>query len=129
MSSPGTPRVVVRAIEPGDRARLVDGLRRLSPRSRRQRFLAQRDDFTSGELDYLVDVDHHDHEALVALDLSTGALVGVARYVRLEGGRGALALAVADAWQGRGVGAALLGRLAAHARRAGIRSFESLTLA
>ena len=58
--------MVVRAIEPDDRALLVDGLRRLSPQSRRQRFLALRDHFTDDELDYLVDVDHHDHEALGA---------------------------------------------------------------
>src|SRR3954470_1476559 len=89
-------RIVMRPIEPGDRPLLVDGLARLSERSRRQRFLGPRDTFTSGELDYLVDVDHHDHEALVALDLSTGALVGVARYVRLEARRAELALTVAD---------------------------------
>ena len=121
--------MVVRAIEPGDRARLADGLRRLSPRSRRQRFLAQRDHFTDDELDYLVDVDHHDHEALVALDPGTGDLVGVARYVRLEPARAEVAVAVVDAWQGRGVGSLLLTRLARRARRAGIRWFESLTLA
>ena len=121
--------MVVRAIEPDDRALLVDGLRRLSPQSRRQRFLALRDHFTDDELDYLVDVDHHDHEALVALDPATGALVGVARYVRLEPARAEVAVAVVDAWQGRGVGTLLLTRLARRARRAGIRSFESITLA
>src|SRR3954447_644963 len=135
MSSPRITRVadgspvLIRPIEPRDRSLLVDGLARLSTRSRRQRFLAQRDAFTSRELDYLVDVDHHDHEALVALDVATGDLIGVARYVRLERRRAELALTVVDAWQGRGVGAALLDRLALHARRAGIRSFESLTLA
>lgn len=52
-----------------------------------------------------------------------GALIGEARFVRDRAAakRAELAIAVADGWQGRGVAAALLARLRAEARRAGVR--------
>jgi hypothetical protein len=31
---------------------------------------------------YLTEIDHHDHEAIAALDANTGEGIGVARYVR-----------------------------------------------
>jgi hypothetical protein len=31
---------------------------------------------------YLTEIDHHDHEAMIALDEQTGAGIGVACYVR-----------------------------------------------
>jgi GNAT superfamily N-acetyltransferase len=57
-------------------------------------------------------------------------LVAVARYVRLPEPETAaeVAVTVADAWQGRGAGTALLQRLARRARRAGIESFVGLCL-
>ena len=66
-------------------------------------------------------------ESLGALDPATGKAVGVARFIRLEpgGDRAEAAVAVVDEWQGRGLGAALLDRLAARAGEAGIRSFTA----
>jgi RimJ/RimL family protein N-acetyltransferase len=122
-------RLLVRPIEPGDRLRLAAILDGLSDTSRHQRFLAQRQSFTEAELDYLTRVDHHDHEALVAIDPATGDIVGVARYVRLEPTVAELAVTVTDAWQARGVGTLLLDRLAAHAARAGMQAFVALILA
>jgi len=54
--------------------------------------------------------------------------VGVARYIRSdeEGELAEVAVTVADQWQGRGLGRALLGRLTYLARRAGIRRFGAL---
>lgn len=78
---------------------------------------------------YLTEVDHHDHEALVAC--CEAEIVGVARYVRdrerLE--RAEVAVVVADDWNGRGLGRALLTELSARARVAGIETFTALVQA
>ena len=82
-------------------------------------------------LDYLTEVDHHDHEALVALDAETGEGVGVARFVRLDGrpATAEAAVTVVDRWQGRGLGTLLLELLATRARDEGIARFTALVLA
>jgi GNAT superfamily N-acetyltransferase len=80
---------------------------------------------------YLTDVDHHDHEAVVALDPATGEGVGVARYVR-DGDRrerAEAAVTVIDDWQQRGLGTLLLELLAVRAREEGIDRFTALMLA
>jgi len=45
-------------------------------------FLATKSHLTEAELHYLTDIDHHDHEALAALDRPGGQGLGVARYIR-----------------------------------------------
>jgi RimJ/RimL family protein N-acetyltransferase len=122
-------RVLVRPIEPGDRARLVEALERLSDQTRYRRFLAHRRAFSHAELDYLTDVDHRDHEALLAVDVSSGAAVGVARYVRMAPRTAEIAVTVIDDWQERGVGGHLLELLTRRARRAGIEHFVAFTVA
>jgi RimJ/RimL family protein N-acetyltransferase len=59
---------------------------------------------------------------LVALD--EGEPVGIARLVR-DGSVAELAFAVVDAWQRSGVGTALIDRLAADARAAGIQELRA----
>ena len=87
---------------------------------------------TESQLTYLTDVDHHDHEAMIAFDLSTpGEVVGVGRYVR-EGestDRAEAAVTVADDWQGKGLGGALTQILAGRAVEEGISAFTALLLA
>jgi RimJ/RimL family protein N-acetyltransferase len=104
---------------------------RLSPESRYRRFLTPHDRLTTAELRYLTEVDHHDHEALVATDPRTGEGVGVARYVRdpERPDTAEVAVAVADHWQGQGVGTELLHRLADRARDEGILRFTALVVA
>jgi RimJ/RimL family protein N-acetyltransferase len=123
--------LVVRPISARDKEGLVAAFERLSPESRYRRFLTPSERLTSAQLRYLTEVDHHDHEALVAIDPITGEGVGVARYVRdrkcHEGAE--VAVAVADDWQGQGVGTELLHRLADRARDEGITRFTALVLA
>ena len=120
--------LLVRPIAPTDAPALLRGLEHLSPRSRYRRFLGT-PRIGPAELRYLTDVDHHDHEARGA-DPATGEGVGIARYIRERGADSAeLAVTIEDAWQGRGVGTALLLRLADRARAAGIRRFTGLILA
>lgn len=61
--------------------------------------------------------------ALTALSLTDdgiSCLLAEARYVVRDDGEAEFALAVADAWQGQGLGRALVQRLCAHARFKGI---------
>jgi len=122
--------VVVRPIGPDDKDRLVAGLASLSEESAYRRFLAPHGTFTHDELVYLTEVDHHDHEALVAIG-PDGHGAGIARYVRLADDplEAEVAVTVIDDMQGRGLGTELLTLLAARARAEGVRRFVSLVLA
>jgi GNAT superfamily N-acetyltransferase len=124
-------RLRVRPIVPADREPLADAFDRLSDRSRRQRFLAPKPRLSARELDYLTDVDHVTHEALVAIDETTGDIVGVGRYATGGAGGAAadMALAVVDAWQRRGIGHALAVRLVERARANGITRLTGTALA
>ncbi len=122
--------ILVRAIAPDDKGALEAGFARLSEQSRYQRFMTAINELSASELRYLTEVDHHDHEALIAFDRGGGEPVGVARYVRLEDGVSAeAAVTVVDEWQGRGVGTALCSLLADRARAEGIERFTALLLA
>jgi GNAT superfamily N-acetyltransferase len=123
-------RLRVRPIDPADRGPLADAFERLSERSRQQRFLGPKPRLSARELQYLTDVDHVTHEALVAIDEASGHIVGVGRYAT-EGGAGTvadMALAVDDAWQRRGIGRALAMRLVERARANGMTRLTGTTL-
>jgi GNAT superfamily N-acetyltransferase len=124
-------RVRLRPVEPEDKALLVDGFERLSPESRYRRFLAPMPELSDAQLRYFTEVDHHDHEALAAIDPSTGRGVGVGRFIRLHDRPrvAEAAVTVADDWQNRGLGTLLLEALAERARREGITTFSGLLLA
>jgi GNAT superfamily N-acetyltransferase len=121
--------LAVRPIEPGDKAELEEHVRHLGDQSRYQRFLRPLRQLTERDLAYFTEVDHRDHEGLIA-ETAAGEPIGVARYIRLPGRPGVaeMAMAVTDEWQGRGVGTALLEVLADRARDVGIRSFLGICL-
>lgn len=131
LAQPHADELLIRPIAPDDKGRLVAGFERLSERSRYRRFLSPHPRLSDEELRYLTEIDHHDHEALVALDPVTGEGVGVARYVRSADDPEAaeLAVTVVDDWQGRGVGSRLAAALAKRAREEGISRFTALLLA
>jgi GNAT superfamily N-acetyltransferase len=121
--------VTLRPICPEDAEPLQAGLQRLSPESRYRRFLSPIARFSSAQLRYMTDVDHHDHEALVAI-APRGELVGVARSIRARPGDSAAeaAVVVADDWQRLGLGKALLAHLADRAREEGVGRFTAVLL-
>jgi GNAT superfamily N-acetyltransferase len=120
----------IRPIEPDDKPHVLQAFDRLGAGSRYRRFLSYKKELSVAELASLTEVDHRDHEALAAIDPATGEGVGIARYVRDPDRPVAAeaAVTVVDAWQGRGVGAALLARLAGRARQEGIREFTATLL-
>ena len=128
---PDGSRVLIRPVRSADAPLLADGFARLSDRSRRMRFLGPKDELTEAELRYFTDVDHHDHEALGALDRAGGSGVGVARYIRDRDDPHAaeIAVTVVDDWQGRGLGAELLAQLSGRACQEGIRRFTAAVAA
>ena len=81
------------------------------------------------QLSYLTAVDHHDHEALLALDPERDDAVGVARFVRVSDDVAECAIVVADEWQNRGLGGQLLDRLVERAREEDVERFTALVLA
>src|SRR5262249_24169701 len=83
---------------------------------------------SGAELRYLTGVDHHDHEALVAVNPAEGRGVGIARYIRHAGDPHAaeIAVTIVDDWQGRGLGTELVTRLCGRARHAGICRFTAV---
>jgi RimJ/RimL family protein N-acetyltransferase len=122
--------LVIRPIAPSDAGALRAGFERLSLESRYERFLSPMDHMSTAMVRYFTDVDHHDHEALVAFDPSDDArMIAVARYVREDGGAAEAAVTVADDWHGRGLGTAMLDALAERARAEGVKRFTAYVLA
>jgi acetyltransferase len=112
----GTVRV--RPIRPEDAEREQRFFERLSPRSRYQRFMQYLRELPPEMLARFTQLDYDRELALAALH--GGEIVAVGRYAPNRDGRSAeFALVVADDWQGKGLGQALLERLCAAARDAG----------
>lgn len=122
---------LLRPLDSSDRERIVAAFDRLSEESRYRRFFAPLHQLSDRSLEYLTEIDHSDHEAIIALGPATDELIGVARYVRGEpdGDRAEAAVVVADDWQHVGLGRALLERLVARARAEGICRFTALVQA
>jgi GNAT superfamily N-acetyltransferase len=122
--------VEIRPLTADDKAGLAAGFERLSELSRYRRFLSPTSRLSAKQLAYLTEVDHRDHEALVAIDPTSRHGLAVARYVRSaqNPGEAEFAVAVADDWQRRGLGTALLQQLAARARAEGITRFSGFVL-
>ena len=115
-------------LEPGDGELLRRFFYRLSRETVYRRFMSPIARPEQARPERLLDVDHADREAILAV--VDGEIVGVARYTR----RGAtdsadLAVVVADAWHRRGVATTLVTALSTLAKRAGIARFEVMTQA
>ena len=120
---------LIRPIRSEDKRTLARAFERLSEESRYSRFLAPMERLSPSMLAYLTEVDHRDHEALIAFDAPSRDAVGVGRYVRTDGGSAEAAVTVIDDWQGRGLGTGLTSLLAERALEEGIERFTAVLLA
>jgi RimJ/RimL family protein N-acetyltransferase len=113
-----------------DEAGLLDTVMSgLSPHSRYLRFHTPIRALTAGMRQALLDVDGRDHIALVA-ETDDGTAVGVARTIRdrRHPDQAEIAVAVVDAWHGRGVGRRLVTAVAERARATGVRRITARVL-
>ncbi|MEX1827267.1 N-acetyltransferase family protein [Luteibacter sp. CQ10] len=127
----GTP-VLIRPLRPEDREREQAFIRRLSPESRRCRFLGEMREASSPLLDSLMDTDGVTRVAYVALAHDNGELreVGISRYASAsDRTRCECAVTVADDWRHRGLAVALMHHLIDTARRNGFQTMYSIDLA
>jgi GNAT superfamily N-acetyltransferase len=127
---PDGSEVVVRPVRPEDKPLFLAGWEKFGEESRYRRFMGYKTRLSTRDLEFFTNLDHIDHEAIGATALRTGEGLGVARYMRLEKrpDTAEAAVAVIDAWQGRGLGGALLKRLCRRATANGIRSFRASLL-
>ena len=121
----------IRAVRSDDGPGLAEAFEQLSETSRYRRFFSVKPYLSEQCLAYFTDVDHRDHEALVAVAPDSGKLVGVARFIRdpREPDQAEVAVTVIDSWQRRGLGTALLHNLAQRAAQEDIREFTADILA
>jgi acetyltransferase len=120
--------VTVRPVLAFDAAAEQDFVRALSAASRLRRFHFGLRELPPSLARAMTEVDHERHVAIVAEtfdDDGEPTIVADARYVRgptedLTADEAEFAVAVADAWQGVGLGRALMRHLGRHATRQGI---------
>jgi GNAT superfamily N-acetyltransferase len=120
-------RVAVGRLEAGDRDAVLEVFDGLSERSRRLRYHGPKPRLPEREVDDLVRIGCCGREAVAAVDLVSGEVVGLARFVREEAEpRSAeVAFEVVDRCQGHGVGRRLLAELRALAALEGIESLKA----
>jgi acetyltransferase len=120
-------KVLVSPVQPNDSAAERDFVGALSLTSRYRRFHFGLRELTPEASRAMTEIDQHHHVAFVARPASGDAshdqpIVADARYVvRADSADAEFAIAVADDWQGAGLGRELLTRIATHARGQGLR--------
>ena len=110
---------------PWDKRRLKQGIERLSPDSRYERFHVAKHRFTPGELRYLTELDGIDHVGIGAMEARPGGRgLGVARFVRLPNDPESAdcSIVIAESTRRKGLGRALISRLIEAAAERGIRT-------
>lgn len=103
--------VLLRAVEPGDKERFVNGLARCSEKTIYNRFLGSKPKFSDAELVYLTECDPWNHIAIVGI--YQDQLVAVGRAIRYVGRPEAadIGIIVEDSFQRNGIGPYLLSLL------------------
>lgn len=117
--------VTIRPIRPEDAEMEQDFVRRLSPESRRFRFMDTLRELTPAMLVRFTQIDYDREMAFVATIQRDGreVEVGVCRYItNPDGVTCEYAIVVADDWQRRGLGRRMMGQLIEVARRRGLEA-------
>lgn len=123
--NPPFPELTVRPLQADDATRMPRLFGRLSADTIYRRFFAPLPSLSAQTLRQLMDVDHDDREALVALDADE--IVAVARWARgvHDASVAEVTVVVDDAWQHLGLGRALTRALVARARTARISTLTA----
>jgi GNAT superfamily N-acetyltransferase len=126
-SGAAEPGVLVRPVRLSDEPAPQDLFYRLSDKSTYLRFMTYKRVFSHEEMQKLCDFDDVSNMALV---VCTGEehedIVATARYdVDPSTGLADIGLVVLDAWQGKGIGTILLGRMVEIARARGLAGFSA----
>jgi GNAT superfamily N-acetyltransferase len=123
-------RATIRALQPRDRAAMLEAFGRTNDESRYTRFFSPRRAFTDREVDFFVKVDFTSHVALVAEVEEAGrrVIAGGGRYIVGGPGSAEVAFMVDDAHQGLGIGSLLMRHLVACARAAGLKTLVAEVL-
>jgi RimJ/RimL family protein N-acetyltransferase len=117
--------MLLRRLRAADAERVAQFVRRLSTRSRLERFFAPLAELSPAQLSRLI----AGHGLSLAVFDETGAIIALGEYACTDGPRAEVAIVVADQWQGRGVGRRVLERLLRHAARSGVTRLEGVTRA
>ena len=117
--------IAVRSVRSDDVEPVRGLFERLSPESRYRRFFSPMPVVDDRLLRWIVEVDHHDREAVVAL--VGGEVVGLASYDRSHDDPtvAEVAIMVEDDWQRAGIGRLLTRELGVLADRRGITRFTA----
>jgi RimJ/RimL family protein N-acetyltransferase len=117
-----------RPILPSDKVFLRRGFKELSSKSRYLRFFAHLYELTPHQLKFFTEVDNIDHVAWGIVDVTNFGVnpAGVGRFIRLNEDQetAEVALTIVDAYQGMGLGRALIALLNLVGYKMGIRTFR-----
>ncbi len=123
--------IEIRAQRPEDRDEFQLALSRMSDETLYRRFFSFKREFTEAEASKFLDIDFVNQVALVAVAIEAGDpnIVGAGRYIVTKPGQAEVAFAVIDAYQGQGIGSALMRHLTTLARQAGLKELVAEVLA
>jgi RimJ/RimL family protein N-acetyltransferase len=122
--------VEIRALRPDDQDDMLAAVDRTSVQSLRRRFFVPKRGFSDKEISFFMNIDFADHVALIAQIDEDGrpVIAGGGRYIVTQPGQAELAFVVVDAYQGQGIGTALMRHLLAIARDAGLKELTAEVL-
>ena len=128
---PDGGRIEIRAQRPQDRDGIRAALARTSEESFYHRFFTVKREFSEKEAHYFLDIDFVKQVALVAIADESGrpTIVGGCRYIVMQPGVAEISFLVIDAYQGRGIGSALMRHIASLAHKAGLKELVADVLA
>lgn len=113
--------IQLRPIKPEDESLYAELIRRLSPEDLRMRFFTSRPDLSHKLIARLTQIDYAREMAFVAIEQSSGALLGVSRLsADPEYERAEFAVIVRSDLKGKGLGWSLMQQLIAYAQHEGL---------
>lgn len=127
----GDTTVKIRPINAGDASKEIEFVRRLSPESKRFRFLGTVKELSPDTIKKFCNVDGIDAMAFIATTQEHGEEIeiGVSRYAATENPDiKEIAITIADEWQHKGLGTLLTQHLINYAKTHGVKSLCAIEL-